>query len=90
MRIRLTPIGRHRGGELTWNPQTGELGGPLANTVNRMVDRAVRRGGVNTHPYPTFYEVKDPLHNVRDFALVLSQFWKVPAELKQDLSPCFA
>lgn len=85
MFIKLNPIGRYTGGTLNWNPDTGELSGPMAETVSTLIDRALRRGGVTTHPYPTFYEVHDPLHNVRDFALVLSQFWKVPAELRENI-----
>ncbi len=84
MKISLSPIGRHAGGTVMWNPDTGELKGPLADTVRTLIERALRRGGVTTHPYPTFYEVDDPWHNVRDFALVVSQFWNVPAELKQE------
>ncbi|MEL0081928.1 MAG: hypothetical protein VW985_02665 [Gammaproteobacteria bacterium] len=40
-----------------------------------------------THPYPTHYEIKNPRHDEGDFALVLSQGFKVPAALADKLPP---
>ncbi|MCB1042865.1 MAG: hypothetical protein KDC35_07995 [Acidobacteria bacterium] len=86
MKIELKPIGRRSGGTVSWDPETGEIWGPQSEEVRELIERAVRRGGVVTHPYPTFYEVDDPWHNVRDFALVVSQFWKVPAILREEVA----
>lgn len=72
---------------LTWDEETGELTGPLADTVISMAQAAHAEGSVVTHPYPTEYPIEaDPLRDRTALALVLSLRWLVPEPL-QDAWP---
>jgi len=67
-----------------WNPVKGTLTGPAADEVRRRVQQAVADGSVCTNPMPTCYDISDPLHSRRDMAVVLSEVWLVPEQVKDD------
>lgn len=80
--IELTRKGRDAvDGTLTWDSQSGALGGTLAGQVRALCVAAADAGHVVTDPQPTHYDVIDPLHEPRDMALVLSQLWRLPDEV---------
>lgn len=84
--IKLTRKGRAVvDGTLTWDSQSGTLGGTLAEQVRALCVAAADDGHVVTDPQPTQYAVIDPLHEPRDMALVLSQLWRLPAALAEFL-----
>lgn len=64
-----------------WDPQTGDLSGPSAKIVERLAAYAQKTGSVQGRPYPTDYPVADPLHSISDMAVVLGQYWILPADL---------
>lgn len=64
-----------------WDPETGELRGEGATIVNKMCDEAVRSDCVLGHPYPTVFEVSDPLHRVTEMAVVIGQYWRLEGDL---------
>jgi hypothetical protein len=85
MELRLIRHGRTEPeGRITWEPETGRLGGDLAAVVARLIDLAVADGGVTGDPWPTPYAVTDPRRSRRDMALVLGQYWRVPEALAGD------
>ncbi len=73
-------------GHVYWNPDTGELYGPLAELITRLAREAAARGYVTTPPHPTSHPIgRDPLRSRRDMALILSQHWPVPEPLRGEL-----
>jgi hypothetical protein len=60
-----------------WDPDAGELRGAGAGIVRNMCERAVQIGHVNGHPYPTPFDIEDPLHNAAEMAVVLGQHWQL-------------
>lgn len=67
--------------ELEWDPATGGLRGRDAPSVRALIGMAMQAGEVVTHPMPTSYDIHDPLHEPRDMALVLGQYWELPPDL---------
>lgn len=67
--------------DFEWNPETGEVRGRDAGRVTVLARQAADEGSVVGHPYPTSYEIKDPLHRPNEMAVVLGQFWKLPVDL---------
>ena len=64
-----------------WDADTGEVRGPGAETVLGIVASAVKEGGVVGHPYPTSYDITDPLHNATEMAVLLGQDWMLSGDL---------
>lgn len=64
-----------------WNPETGELRGPGADLVADLCRRAVQDGYVQGYPYPTSFDVANPLRNAAEMAVVLGQYWRLDGEL---------
>lgn len=81
MKLRLYRLDGTLEGTLNWDPATGELSGELAEAIARKVRSIVAYGGMDSHPYPTFYPIKDPLHNLSEMAVVLGTRWRCPPEL---------
>lgn len=71
--------------EIEWNPATGVLRGRDAPSVRVLIGMAMKAGEVVTHPMPTSYDIHDPLHELRDMALVLGQYWELPPDLAAEL-----
>jgi len=83
----LERTGAGRGGTLIWDSVSGAVAGELAAEMEARLAAAERDGYVVSHPYPTQYPVADPRHDEGDFAVVLSQGFKVPASLVDKLPP---
>jgi hypothetical protein len=71
--------------EFEWDPESRAVRGRDAQLVKEVVLDAVKEGSIVSHPYPTSYEIKNPLKNLSEMALVLGQFWKLPEELAKSL-----
>lgn len=81
--IELEGWGRIKGVQFTWDSEAGTIVGRDAVRVLDHVLAAQKRGYVITHPYPTTYDIKDPLHSMAEMALVLSSMY---LRLTHDLS----
>src|SRR5690606_25024833 len=68
-------------GTVIWDPETGDLSGPLADEVRALAGAARRVCCIVSHPMPSTYEITDPLRDRRQMAAVLSQWWRVPEAL---------
>lgn len=64
-----------------WDAATGDVRGPDASKVLDMAAAAVKEGSVNGHPHPTCYEIINPLHRLSEMAVLLGQYWMLPADL---------
>ena len=67
--------------EFEWDVERGELRGRDADKVLRLIDSALKDGYVVGHPYPTSYDITDPLRKVSEMAVLLGQEWHLPDEL---------
>ncbi len=67
--------------EFSWDPEAGELRGRDAARVRDLAANAAKDGEVVTHPYPTTYAIRDPLHSPAEMAAILGQFWLLPSDL---------
>lgn len=65
-----------------WDPESGDLRGSGAEAVRKLCERAVQIGHVNGHPYPTPFDITDPLHRPAEMAVVLGQFWVLDTDLQ--------
>ncbi|MCB5187373.1 hypothetical protein LG200_05060 [Methylobacillus caricis] len=70
---------------VVWDIETGELSGPDAGLLHAHIKAQVEQGYVIGNPYPSTYEINDPLHSMADMALVLSLKWVVPEDLSKHL-----
>lgn len=68
--------------EFEWNAETGELRGKSADIVAGMCRQAIREGWITGHPYPTDYEITDPLRRPAEMAVVLGQYWSLNEHLR--------
>jgi len=68
--------------EFEWDSETGQLEGPDANVVKRFVEHAMRSGVGLGHPYPTPYDLKDPLHRPSELAVLLGNTFRLPPDLQ--------
>lgn len=66
-----------------WDTESGDLRGAGAEIVRNMCARALQIGHVNGHPYPTPFDIADPLHRPAEMAVLLGQFWQLDDELQQ-------
>ena len=64
--------------DFTWNPETGELGGPDAAAVFDRAREATREGFARIHPDPTSVPISDPLHRPAELAAVLACDFRLP------------
>jgi hypothetical protein len=67
--------------EFEWDAERGEVRGQDADKVRAMALSAVKGGYIVGHPYPTEYDITDPLRNVSEMAVLLGQEWHLPEEL---------
>ncbi len=68
------PLGAGKSLQFTWDPDTGVLSGRDAAFVLLAVQDALRDGTVTSHPWPTVYQVRNPLHSLPELAAIVSQF----------------
>lgn len=62
----------------SWNPETGEVEGPGADTIRERV----QDGAVIAHPMPWSWELgDDPLRSWIDMAAIVGSEWRLPPEL---------
>ena len=64
--------GRVSGVQVIWDSEKGTLTGRDAVRVLEYALSAQKQGFVITDPYPTSYEIRDPLHHIAEMAAVLS------------------
>jgi hypothetical protein len=67
-----------------WDPDSGDLRGAGAEIVRNMCQRALQIGHVNGHPYPTPFDIADPLRNSAEMAVILGQHWQLDEWLQQE------
>lgn len=67
--------GRLNGVQFTWDSDKGTIVGRDAAYVLDCVLTAQKRGYVISDPYPSSYDIKDPLHNLAEMAMVLSSMY---------------
>lgn len=70
--------------EFEWDEETGELCGRDAERVGELVAKIAAMGEIVSHPYPTTYEIRDPLRSRREMAVILGAFWRLPADLANE------
>jgi hypothetical protein len=70
--------------EFEWDSDSGVVRGRDAARVAELVADANRVGTIVGHPYPTVFEVSDPLRNPDELALVLGQYWQLPEDLARN------
>lgn len=68
-------------GDICYDSELGIVLGSLANVLSQMIDDALEDGYIVSHPYPTSYDILDPLHNPEELVLIISQRWHVPEAL---------
>ncbi len=71
-----------------WEPDSRSIRGDDADIVIKLALAAKQQGEVVSHPYPTVYEIKDPLANIAEMAVVLGQYWQLPKDLVDALPKC--
>ena len=69
--------------EFEWDEETGELRGRDAKRVGELVAKITALGEIVSHPYPTSYDIRDPLHSRQEMAVILGSFWRLPADLAE-------
>ncbi len=70
--LNLPLIGSGEGLHIIWDSDKGTVTGPNAPHVMSYLAYALEEGGVISHPYPTGYNISDPLHNMVEMAALLS------------------
>ena len=80
-KLNLQPLTAHEGTlEFEWDPEGGTVRGRDAQRVQQLVDKANRLGSIVGHPYPTPFDITDPLRRAGKFAVVLRQYWRLDDE----------
>jgi hypothetical protein len=69
-------------GYIEWNPETGEITGPMAPRVIDAIEEVIEDGGLVSDPYPAFYPVRRPYRSPAELAVILYKFFTVPDQLK--------
>lgn len=88
MELTLVPDGAAEPeGTVIWDPDSGRLSGPMVEEVLRLMEEDWSAGYVISHPLPTPYAIKDPLHDPREMAVILSVQWRLPDPLKGAVTP---
>jgi len=85
-RVDFPSIGAGKGLQFTWDSATGVLSGRDAAFVLLAVQDALRDGTVTSHPWPTVYQIRDPLHSQPELAAVISQFCRLSDEWRCAIS----
>lgn len=85
-RVDFPSLGAGKGLQFAWDPAAGVLSGRDAAFVLLAVQDALRDGTVTSHPWPTVYQVRDPLHTLPEMAAVVSQFCMLNEEWQSALS----
>lgn len=67
--------------EFEWDAESGEVRGRDADKVRNMAVSAQKEGCMIGHPYPTTYDITDPLRKASEMAALLGQEWTLPDEL---------
>lgn len=67
--------------EFEWDAAAGALRGKDAAQLVEMIDQALAAGEIVGHPYPTSFKIEDPYHRSAEMAVILGQYWKLPADL---------
>lgn len=65
-----------------WNPETGEVTGAGAPLVLELANSAQQQGTTLGHPYPTVFDIKDPLHSLPEIAVLLGNRWQLAPDLQ--------
>jgi hypothetical protein len=73
--------------DFEWDPDSGELAGRDAEIVRNMCRHALRAGYIHGHPYPTAFDITNPLHMSAEMAVVLGQFWQLDGDLGEAYPP---
>lgn len=73
--------------EFDWDAVTGEVRGPDASKVLDIVEDAVKDGSMTGHPYPSSFEISDPLHSHAEMSVLLGQYWILPDDLASAYPP---
>lgn len=83
------PLGAGKSLQFAWDPAAGVLSGRDAAFVLLAVQDAMRDGTVTSHPWPTVYQVRDPLHTLPEMAAVVSQFCHLNQHWQEALERTF-
>lgn len=67
--------------EFEWDAESGNVRGPGAEKLLGLVAAAVKDGYIVGHPYPTSFDINDPLHSVEEMAALLGNEWILPDDL---------
>lgn len=67
--------------EFELDTDAGAIRGRDARKVLQLVDAAIKEGGIVGHPYPTSYEIKDPLHDLSEMSVLLGVYWQLDDNL---------
>lgn len=67
--------------DFEWDAVSGEIKGPDADTVLELVTAAIKEGSVIGHPYPTSFDIADPLHTISEIAVILGNSWRLSDDL---------
>jgi len=68
--------------EFEWDPVSGRVRGPNAPLVLDLVEMALQDNSALGHPYPTVFDIHDPLHTPSEMAVLLGGNWKLPDDLQ--------
>ena len=66
-----------------WDQETGELRGRDEARVRALVERALRDHVAMGKPYPTPFEMTDPLRKPSELAVLLGNAWRLPLDLRR-------
>jgi hypothetical protein len=76
--VRLEPLTTHeRPLVFEWDTDSGSVRGRDAARVRALAEDAARARTILGHPYPTPYELADPLRRPAELAVVLGNDWRL-------------
>lgn len=67
--------------EFEWDVSAGQLRGPDAPMILDMAERAKAVGTIVGDPYPTSYQITDPLKKQGELAAILGVYYHLPDNL---------
>lgn len=67
--------------EFEWDANSGEVKGDGAEKLLALVAAAIKGGYVVGHPYPTSFDINDPLHSEKEMAVLLGNEWILSEDL---------
>lgn len=68
-------------GWVDWNPETGDVDGPLSQEIKELAELARIDGFVLTMPPPGSIKISDPLKSKVEFAALIGMDYMMPKEL---------